>query len=69
MLVSVKKLFRFLALFAIPLVMIACDEDDEEGKNPTCPNASVIQGENNRIKLADSKSGMPELFVYSGQKS
>ncbi len=69
MLVSVKKFSRFLALLAIPLVMIACEEEKEERRNPTCPNASVIQGENSSINLADSKSGMPELFFYSAQKS
>lgn len=40
-------------LLALPLVMIACDEDDEESKNPVCPNSSSIQLENNGGNLAD----------------
>lgn len=66
MLVSVKRLSRLLALLAIPLVMIACDDDDEH-RNPTCPSASGIEGESSSRNLADSMDQMPELYLRKGQ--
>lgn len=43
-----------LMLLVFPLVMIACDEEKEERRNPVCPNSSSIQLENNSGNLVDN---------------
>lgn len=44
-----------MALLAIPLFMIACDEDDDERRNPTCPSSFFIQEESSGVKMADNE--------------
>ena len=61
--IKVNKLPGLLMLLAIPLFMTACDEDDEEKRNPTCPSAYGLQKESQN--LTDS-AGPEARISYRG---